>query len=177
MHGCIGAGAGCRCGCGVQKRGAGAGCVVRGAGCVVRVAGCWCRAWCDSCVCRPAMAKDFTELVAWQRANELRLFVMEVTARPNVAGDFRFCNQCKDAARSAPSNIAEGFGRWSHRDFARYLQIAIGSLKETRDLLIDAHARGYIDDEELQWSTIVAKRANAACAGLIRYLKSTPDPS
>ncbi len=119
------------------------------------------------------MAKDFIELVAWQRADELRRFVIEITARPNVARDFRFCNQCKDAARSAPSNIAEGFGRWSHRDFARFLQIAIGSLKETRDLLIDARHRGYITEDELQWATVIAKRANAACAGLIRYLKAT----
>ena len=123
------------------------------------------------------MAKDFTELAAWKLSDELRRFVIEFTARPGVAKDFRFCNQCKDAARSTTSNIAEGFGRWSHRDFARYLQFAIGSLKETRDLLIDARHRGYIAEEELLWATIVAKRANSACAGLIRYLKNTPDPS
>ena len=119
------------------------------------------------------MAKDFTELAAWKLSDELRRFVIEFTARPNVAKDFRFCNQCKDAARSTTSNIAEGFGRWSHRDFARYLQIAIGSLKETR---IDARHRGYITEDEFQWSTVIARRANAACAGLIRYLRSTPDP-
>jgi four helix bundle protein len=74
-----------------------------------------------------------------------------------------------------PSNIAEGFGRWSHKDFARFLQIAVASLKETRDLLIEARESGYISEEELQWATILAKRAHAACAGLIRYLKNTPD--
>jgi four helix bundle protein len=122
------------------------------------------------------MARDFTELAAWQLSDELRRVVIEITARPNVARDFRFCNQCKDAASSAPSNIAEGFGRWSHRDFARFLQIAIDSLKETRDHLIDGHARGYISSEELAAATRLAKRANAACAGLIRYLRRTPDP-
>ena len=147
-----------------------------GARVLVRGAGAQCGAGALFAFSVSAVAKDFTELVAWQRSDELRRFVIEITARPSVARDFRFCNQCKDAARSAPSNIAEGFGRWSHRDFARFLQIAIGSLKETRDLLIDAHARGYITGEELQWSTVVAKRANAACAGLIRYLKNTPDP-
>jgi four helix bundle protein len=85
--------------------------------------------------------------------------------------------QCKASAASAPSNLAEGFGRWSHRDFARFVQIAIGSLKETRDHLIDAQARGYITTEELQQATRLAKRANAACAGLVRYLKNSPDPS
>ena len=121
------------------------------------------------------MAKDFTELAAWRLSDELRRFMIEVSARPNVVRDFRFCHQCKDAARSTTSNIAEGFGRWSHKDFARYLQIAIGSLKETRDLLIDARHRGYITEDELQWATVIAKRANAACAGLIRYLRATPD--
>ena len=122
------------------------------------------------------MAKDFTELAAWRRADELRQLLIEVSARPNVAKDFKFCAQCKDAARSVTSNIAEGFGRWSHRDFARFLQIAIGSLDESRDLLIDARHRGYISEDELQWATAVARRSHAACAGLIRYLRKTPDP-
>jgi hypothetical protein len=38
-------------------------------------------------------AKTFNELAAWQRADELRRFVMEVTERPAVARDFRFCDQ------------------------------------------------------------------------------------
>jgi four helix bundle protein len=145
---------------------------VLGAGCVVRVL---MRRGASLAFASSTMAKDFTELACWKLSDELRRFVIEVSARPNVARDFRFCNQCKDAARSAPSNIAEGFGRWSHRDFARFLQIAVGSIKETRDLLIDAQYRGYISQDELVWATIVAKRANAACSGLIRYLKNTPD--
>ena len=159
----------------------GAWCVVRGARCAVRGARCHVRVLgADELGQRFAsatgnMAKDFTELAAWQRSDELRRFVIEITARPNVVRDFRFCNQCKDSARSTTSNIAEGFGRWSHKDFARYLQIAIGSLKETRDLLIDARNRGYITEDEWQWANVISKRANAACAGLIRYLKNTPD--
>ena len=155
----------------------GAWCGGRWAGCGVRSAECGVpvRGGASIALATVTMARDFTELAAWQRSDELRRFVIEFTARPNVARDFRFCAQCKDAARSTTSNIAEGFGRWSHRDFARFLQIAVGSLKETRDLLIDARHRGYITDEELQWATIVGKRAHLACAGLIRYLKNTPD--
>lgn len=148
-----------------------------GAGCAVRMRGADARWGGPGIAFRIAiMAKDFTELAAWQRSDELRRFVIEFTARPKVARDFRFCTQCKDAARSVTSNIAEGFGRWSHKDFARYLQIAIGSLKETRDLLIDARHRGYISDDELQCANVMARRANAACAGLIRYLRSASDP-
>jgi four helix bundle protein len=122
------------------------------------------------------MARDFKELAAWKLSDELRRFVIEVTARPHVAKDFRFCAQCRDAARSVASNIAEGFGRWSHREFARFVQIAVGSLKELMDLIVDAHERGYITGEEKLWATELANRANGACVGLIRYLKRTPDP-
>ncbi|MSO61230.1 MAG: four helix bundle protein [Acidobacteria bacterium] len=70
-------------------------------------------------------AKAFTELAAWQRGDELRRFVMEVTARPQVARDLRFCDQCKSAARSVTNNIAEG------------------SLQEVRDQMSDAFERGF----------------------------------
>ena len=93
--------------------------MVRGAGCGVRVR---VGDGASIALATVTMARDFTELAAWQRSDELRRFVIEFTARPNVARDFRFCSQCKDAARSTTSNIAEGFGRWSHRDFARKCQ-------------------------------------------------------
>ena len=122
------------------------------------------------------MAKDFTELVAWQLADELRRLVFEITARSNVSRDFRYCNQCKDAARSGPSNIAEGFGRFRHREFAHFLRIAIGSLKEVQDLLIDGHERGYITPAELARGTRLVVRSKSACAALARFLLATPDP-
>jgi four helix bundle protein len=122
------------------------------------------------------MAKDFTELVAWQLADELRRLIFEITARPAAARDFRYCDQCKDAARSGPSNIAEGFGRYRHRDFAHFLRIAIGSLKEVQDLLIDGHERGYVTADELARGTRLVVRSKSACAALARWLLASPDP-
>jgi len=121
-------------------------------------------------------ARDFTELAAWQLAHELRRIVVEITERAPARRDLRFCDQCKDAARSATNNIAEGFGRFRHRDFARFLRIASGSLHEVRDHLIDGHARGYVTDDELARGTQLAKRAASATGALIRYLMNNPDP-
>ena len=90
------------------------------------------------------MAKDFTELAAWQLADQLRLLILEITSNPSVARDFKYCNQCKDAARSAASNITEGFGRYRHRDFARFLRYALGSLAETRHLLMEGRDKRYL---------------------------------
>ena len=122
------------------------------------------------------MARDFTELAGWQLANELRLLMLAIIARPNVRRDFRYCDQCKDAARSAASNIAEGFGRFKHKEFAQFLDYAIGSLKELDDLLIDGHSRGYVSDDELASGIRLSTRSKAACAALAAYLRRTPDP-
>ena len=161
MRGCGGAGVrGCA---GAEVRGCG-GAKVRGCGGVnIALAAC-------------IMARDFTELAAWQLSNELRQLILSIVARPNVRTDFKYCDQCKDAARSAASNIAEGFGRCRHKEFAHFLDYSIGSLKELHDLLIDGHSRGYVSDEELTSGVRLSKRAKAACAALAAYLRRTPDP-
>ena len=120
--------------------------------------------------------KAFVDLAAWQRGDELRRFVMEITARPSVARDGRFCEQCKSAARSVPNNIAEGFGRYHHREFAQFVRIALGSLQELRDQMHDAHERGYISDAEFLAAETTIRRAVASCAGLERYLRATKAP-
>ena len=148
----------------------GAGCRVRGAGC----GGPSGRREC--CLGFYVVAKDFTELAAWQLANELRLLIHAIVARPNVKCDFKYCDQCKDAARSAASNVAEGFGRYKHKEFAHFLDYSIGSLKELHDLLLDGYARGYVLDSELESGIALSKRAKAACVALAAYLRRTPDP-
>jgi hypothetical protein len=68
--------------------------------------------------------KDFREIVAWQRAESVKLRVYAFLERPKVKRDFRYCEQLREAARSAPANIAEGFGRFGNKEFARFVRIA-----------------------------------------------------
>ena len=125
---------------------------------------------------RRIVATEFTELAAWQLANELRLLMLAIVARPDVRRDFKYCDQCKDAARSAAGNIAEGFGRFKHKEFAQFLDYSVGSLKKLHDLLIDGHSRGYVTQHELMTGIQLSKRAKAACVSLAAYLRRTPDP-
>ncbi len=118
------------------------------------------------------MAGDFTEIVAWQLSNELKRFILTVSARPRVARDRKFCDQVVDAAASAPRNIAEGFGRFDGREFAQYLKIARGSLFEKRNHILDAFDRGYITDAERDAATALSRRAIAAVTKLRAYLLS-----
>ena len=81
--------------------------------------------------------------MAWQLAQELSLEVFAATANGPIARDFRFRDQVRDSAASSARNIAEGFGRWSPGDFARFLRYAKASFAETRHHLLDGEQRGY----------------------------------
>lgn len=82
--------------------------------------------------------RRFEDLVCWQLAQELSREVFAATASGPAATDFRFRDQIRDSAASAARNIAEGFGRFSPADFARFLRYAKGSLAETRHHLLTA---------------------------------------
>lgn len=115
------------------------------------------------------VAKDFTELIAWQRADDLERFALEIIKRPTLARDLEYCRQTSDAACSGPRNIAEGFGRFAPVQFANFLRIAIGSELETKNQIIKAWQRGAISDEEHWAGMLLCKRAVAAAVALRRY--------
>jgi four helix bundle protein len=122
------------------------------------------------------MAKDFTELVAWQLARELKLRVYELVKRPQVARNFDFVRQICDAASSAPRNIAEGFGRFRPKQFAQFLKIATSSEHEVRNHFIDAFDLGYITASERDDYLALADRAIGAATRLREYLLSDRNP-
>jgi four helix bundle protein len=115
------------------------------------------------------IAKSYRELACWQLSVQLRDELIEITARPAFARTFKLCEQVGESTRSAPSNIAEGFGR-SDVEFRRYLEIAIGSLKETENHLDEALARKYMTPAEHQHFRRLAKRAYLAALRLSQYL-------
>ncbi len=122
------------------------------------------------------MARDFTELDAWQIAVELKKWVYVLVRRPVVARDGRLVSQIVDAARSGPRNVAEGFGRFHRKEFAQFLKVAIGSEQEVRNHILDAFDCGYITAAERDEGVILSKRAVAAALALRKYLLSDRNP-
>ena len=88
----------------------------------------------------------FRKLIVWQKAMELVRKVYQ--ASKNFPSDERYAltDQLRRAVVSIPSNIAEGSGRASNKDYAHFLSIARGSLYETMTQLELAQSLGYIDD-------------------------------
>jgi four helix bundle protein len=81
--------------------------------------------------------KDIREIAAWRYARDVKIRVDEFLERPNVRRKYGRSDQHFDAARSGPSNIAEGFGKFGNNEFARYARIAKGSEIEVLNHLID----------------------------------------
>ena len=63
---------------------------------------------------------------------------------------FGLATQMQRSATSVPSNIAEGSGKSSNKDFARFLSISVGSLFELETQVLIAERRGYIDNSQSQ---------------------------
>lgn len=117
-----------------------------------------------------AAARSHEELIAWQRAHELKLGVYALIESGPVVDDEEFCEQIRRSARSAPRLIAEGFGRYVPGEFRKYLRWANGELKETMDALRDGVDSGYFTPDEILPLQRLAKRSSKAATNLIAYL-------
>ena len=117
------------------------------------------------------------ELIVWQLAEELRAAVVELSNRPTARRDFKFRDQIVPAASSVAANIAEGYGRSAHADFARFIGYAIGSLRETETWLRDGINRQFWSTDQAANALLLCKRLTVSLGRLRAYLRSTPTPS
>ena len=74
---------------------------------------------------------QYRKLIVWQKAMQFSKIVYSLLNQFPVAEKYALVDQVRRAAVSVPSNIAEGCGRASNRDYAHFLSIARGSLYET----------------------------------------------
>ncbi len=107
----------------------------------------------------------FTELKVWQRSHKLTLEAYRVTTSFPSAERFGLISQLRRAAASTPTNIAEGSKRQSNQEYARFLNIAEGSLAETEYLVMLSRDLGFLapdsSDELLKEITEIARMLNA----------------
>ena len=121
--------------------------------------------------------RRFEDLIAWQLAYQLQQEVFAFSSNNPAVRDSRLCDQIRECTRSAASNIAEGFGRFAPREFARFLRIAVGSLHESKNHLRDALDRGYLSPSEHERLERLALRAIKANVRLQAYLRHCDPPT
>jgi four helix bundle protein len=89
--------------------------------------------------------QHYRELIVWQKAITLVKETYRATSNFPKTEIYALTNQIRRAAVSIPSNIAEGQGRNSTRDFLHFLSVAQGSLMELETQIIIAEQLGYLD--------------------------------
>lgn len=115
--------------------------------------------------------QDFRKLKVWQKAHELVLGVYRSTAGYPKEELFGLTSQTRRAASSIPTNIAEGCGRGSDADFARFLWMANGSACELDYHLLLARDLELLNVERSQELAAKLDEVKRMLAGLIATVK------
>jgi four helix bundle protein len=118
------------------------------------------------------IAHRFEELVCWQLSVDLRDRVLRLIDDDRVRKNEDFYNQTSAAAASAPRNLSEGFSRFKPKQFAYLTRVALASLSETRNQLLEGIKRNYWTIDQVRDLLFLQYRARKATTGLLAYLDS-----
>jgi four helix bundle protein len=118
--------------------------------------------------------RTYRDFDAWKLASEVKRRVLVATASAQWNGHFWLRDQLRRSASSACANIAEGFGRYRPREFARFLSIAKGSLNELVEHISDAELLGLMSSADAASLVHTIRRADRTDTRLIKYLRSAP---
>jgi four helix bundle protein len=94
-------------------------------------------------------SRSYRDLEVWKLSIELVKEVYHQTHKFPTSEIYGLTNQMRRASISIPSNIAEGQGRNSPKEFRQFLAIALGSMAELETQLIIATEIGYVSSAEL----------------------------
>jgi four helix bundle protein len=108
----------------------------------------------------------YKDLVAWQRGVDLAALVYQATEQFPSQERFGLTNQMRRAAVSVPSNIAEGQGRGSTRDFLNFLGIARGSLQELETQILIAGRLKFLSESAVDELSRSAAEVSRIIGGL-----------
>lgn len=117
------------------------------------------------------MSDSYRDLVAWQKAMELVTALYRASAAFPKSEMYGLTSQIKRAAGSVPSNIAEGKGRDSKKEFVMFLYRARGSLYEVQTQVEIARNLEYISQELFASLNEQCAEVGRVLNGLIRSIK------
>ena len=115
----------------------------------------------------------FEDLKCWKAARELVKEVYTLSDTGKLAKDFDTRSQVRKAALSSMNNIAEGFGRFSRKDFVRFLDTAQSSVLEVQSMLYVLSDLDYLSNDKVDLLRIKTDETKNLILGLIRYLRES----
>ena len=116
------------------------------------------------------MVKSYKDLKVWQRSIQLSLAIYRLTEKFPAEERYVLTSQLRRAGISIPSNIAEGYGRGTRKDYKQFLSIARGSTLEVQTQLIIANELGYCDLDVLSNVEALSEEVSKMLYSLIEKL-------
>ena len=116
--------------------------------------------------------KDFRQLKVWEKSHQLALAIYKETKNFPKEELYGLTSQIRRASMSVPTNIAEGCGRNTDAEFARFLQIAMGSASETEYQLLLSHDLGFLTKEQYDKLNIDVTEVKRMLASLLKTLRA-----
>jgi four helix bundle protein len=117
------------------------------------------------------MADSFRDLIAWQKGMTLAVDVYRVSATFPSSERYGLVDQLRRASVAIPSDVAEGKGRISKKEFIQMLARARGSSYEVQTQLELCHRLGYLDDSRYSSMIELAEEVSKIVHGLMRDLQ------
>ena len=116
--------------------------------------------------------KDFKKLKVWEKAHGSALSIYRLTNSFPKHEQYNLVSQIRRAVLSIPTNIAEGAGKFTNTDFARFLQIALGSTHEVEYLLLFSCELEYLSKEEYELAVREIGEIKAMLIALIKKVRA-----
>ena len=116
--------------------------------------------------------KDFRQLKVWEKSHLLALAIYKATTEFPKEELYGLTSKIRRASMSIPTNIAEGCGRNTDADFARFLQMAMGSASETEYQLLLSHDLGFLSKEHYDKLNVDVTEIKRMLAPLLKTLRA-----
>lgn len=118
------------------------------------------------------MSASFRDLRVWQDAMKLVAEIYKSTSGFPKQEMYGLTQQIRRAAVSVPSNIAEGKGHYSNKEFSHFLLHARGSLLELETQLMIAEQLQYVTNAQAGYLLGMAEKVGRGLSGLINSISS-----
>ncbi|MBS1556843.1 MAG: four helix bundle protein [Bacteroidetes bacterium] len=115
--------------------------------------------------------QDFKDLIVWKKAHENALMIYNLTKLFPKDELYGITSQLRRASVSVPTNNAEGCGKFTQKDFAHFLQIALGSCHETEYLTLLASDLKCIHKEDYKTLNQSINEVKAMLISLIKKIR------
>ena len=116
--------------------------------------------------------RGYQDLDVWKKAMDLAEAIGRLVKKLPQSEQFELSSQMRRAAVSIPSNIAEGNGRSSAKDYMNFLSIARGSNSELQTQLLLCVRFGYLSDEDIKSALAISYDVGRMLNALMEKLKN-----